>query len=268
MEESPSKFSLQFRDLMVNVVKYDRYLGNLSARPDPVAISEKYRSILDNINGFILISNYNLGGYEYVSNGIYAHLGYDLSNWSAERMTDFMISIIREDHRHFLINSLFPIVLEYFKNHSTRDTGTDFRYTLCLQLKNVNDVFRWYLVDTVLIEVDANGFPVRGLITCTDIHQIKRDDCVYYSITKKNSAGIYDVMLEGTADNRLNELNLTPREIELINLISRGNTNKEIAEKLFISINTVQTHRKNIMKKTGCSGTADLTNFAFSRGWL
>jgi DNA-binding NarL/FixJ family response regulator len=44
---------------------------------------------------------------------------------------------------------------------------------------------------------------------------------------------------------------LSSRETEIIHLIAEGMTNKEIAEKLFLSIHTIKTHRKNIIKKLG-----------------
>jgi len=44
---------------------------------------------------------------------------------------------------------------------------------------------------------------------------------------------------------------LSSRETELVHLIAEGMTNKEIAEKLFLSVHTVKTHRKNIIKKLG-----------------
>jgi DNA-binding NarL/FixJ family response regulator len=44
---------------------------------------------------------------------------------------------------------------------------------------------------------------------------------------------------------------LSARETELVHLIAEGLTNNEIAEKLFLSIHTIKTHRKNIIKKLG-----------------
>jgi DNA-binding CsgD family transcriptional regulator len=263
-----SQFSLEFRELVVNVIKDDLFVEHNTEKLDSKLLSDKYRPLIDSINGFIVISNYALGVYEYVSNGVYTHLGYDLSKLSNEEKTNFMISIINEDHRNFMFSTLFPTVLEYFKNNSTPTTGTDYRYTCCVQVKNVYEKYFWYLIDTVIIEVDQNGFPIRTLITCTNIDQVKKDDLVYYNITKKNKDGVYQVVLDGISGSSVNDLKLTDREVEIINLISRGNTNQEIADQLFISINTVQTHRKNIMKKTKCTGTAELTNFAFARGLL
>lgn len=53
---------------------------------------------------------------------------------------------------------------------------------------------------------------------------------------------------------------ITNRELEIIQLISKGLTNKEIAEKLFISIDTVKDHNYNIFRKTGTKNRTQLAN--------
>ncbi len=59
----------------------------------------------------------------------------------------------------------------------------------------------------------------------------------------------------------INTQKLTPREIEIIGLIMSGYTNQDIAEKLFISYETVKSHRKHILLKTGAKNTAALINY-------
>ena len=54
---------------------------------------------------------------------------------------------------------------------------------------------------------------------------------------------------------------LSIREIEVLALIMQGFTNAEIAEKLFISYETVKSHRKSILTKTGARNTAALINY-------
>jgi two-component system nitrate/nitrite response regulator NarL len=63
-------------------------------------------------------------------------------------------------------------------------------------------------------------------------------------------------------------VDLTRRELEIIKLIGAENTNGEIAEKLFISERTVETHRKNIFKKTGSKSVVGLINYAYDRGLI
>lgn len=59
---------------------------------------------------------------------------------------------------------------------------------------------------------------------------------------------------------------LSPREIEVLQLISQELTMKEIAEKLFVSEQTIHTHRKNLMKKTKAKNAVGLVKFAFQHG--
>ncbi len=61
---------------------------------------------------------------------------------------------------------------------------------------------------------------------------------------------------------------LTPREKEICELLAYGHTNAEIAEKLFISARTVETHRTNIMSKLDLKSRADLVRFAIDNGLL
>ncbi|HVW19436.1 MAG TPA: response regulator transcription factor [Solirubrobacteraceae bacterium] len=56
--------------------------------------------------------------------------------------------------------------------------------------------------------------------------------------------------------------NLTGRETEVLELIALGHTNAEIAEKLFLSVRTIETHRTHIQRKTNRSTRAELVDYA------
>jgi two-component system, NarL family, nitrate/nitrite response regulator NarL len=58
-------------------------------------------------------------------------------------------------------------------------------------------------------------------------------------------------------------VHLTEREVEIIRLIEREYSNKQIAETLFISERTVETHRKNIFRKTNTNGVIGLIKYAY-----
>ena len=61
---------------------------------------------------------------------------------------------------------------------------------------------------------------------------------------------------------------LTDREREILKLIAKEYTNKDIAEELFISERTVETHRKNIFKKTGTNSLVGLIKFAYANNLI
>jgi len=73
-----------------------------------------------------------------------------------------------------------------------------------------------------------------------------------------------DLMLNPQGTDSLEKL--TPRERELLQLIAEGNTTKEIAAKLDISVKTADTHRTNVMNKLDIHDIAGLTRFAIQIG--
>jgi DNA-binding NarL/FixJ family response regulator len=60
---------------------------------------------------------------------------------------------------------------------------------------------------------------------------------------------------------QMHQQRLSAREIEIFNLIVQGYTNKEIADKVFLSFETIRSHRKHILQKTGCANTVMLINY-------
>lgn len=73
-----------------------------------------------------------------------------------------------------------------------------------------------------------------------------------------------DVMLPAPEDDK----ELSAREIEVLTLVCKGYINKEIAEKLNISLTTVITHRKNITEKLGIKSVSGLTMYAVMNGYV
>jgi len=61
---------------------------------------------------------------------------------------------------------------------------------------------------------------------------------------------------------------LTPREREVLTLIAQGYTNQEVADKLVISVKTVETHRAHIMEKLNLRTRAELVRYAMQKGLL
>ena len=66
--------------------------------------------------------------------------------------------------------------------------------------------------------------------------------------------------------DRVNAETLTAREIEILRLIARGHTNRQIATSMNISVRTVETHRSNVMDKLDLRSRVDLVRFAVEHG--
>jgi DNA-binding CsgD family transcriptional regulator len=89
------------------------------------------------------------------------------------------------------------------------------------------------------------------------IHITDAPDSIIGLINKLNDEGTGHT--NGTEHEQLSD-----RETEVLKLIVAGLSNKEIADKLFISVHTVVSHRKNISQKTGIKSQAGLTIYAIS----
>ena len=73
--------------------------------------------------------------------------------------------------------------------------------------------------------------------------------------------------MEEEKPNRGNSV-LSKRELEVLALIAEGFTNAEIADKLFTSKRTIETHRQNILEKTSAKNTANLVKYAIKNGYI
>ncbi|HNU89491.1 MAG TPA: response regulator transcription factor, partial [Ferruginibacter sp.] len=116
------------------------------------------------------------------------------------------------------------------------------------------------LVNQMINDADISGYVLKN-IGKTEL--IK-------ALEKISGGGIYfseEVLEEMTrASDRKKEneeVNLTTREIEIIRLIEKELSNKQIAEQLFLSERTVETHRKNIFRKTNTASVIGLVKYAY-----
>ncbi|WP_211360054.1 response regulator transcription factor [Actinocorallia herbida] len=80
------------------------------------------------------------------------------------------------------------------------------------------------------------------------------------------TALIRDYLQRERQGERLPDSILTPREEEVVKLIAEGNSTKEIAETLFISVKTVDRHRSNILAKLGMRDRLELARYAIRAG--
>jgi DNA-binding NarL/FixJ family response regulator len=77
---------------------------------------------------------------------------------------------------------------------------------------------------------------------------------------------LVDSYRDGTAVQRASCVRLTPRERELVQLLSEGYSTQQIAQRLHISVKTVATHRENVLNKLNISSIAELTRYAIREG--
>ena len=79
---------------------------------------------------------------------------------------------------------------------------------------------------------------------------------------------ISDLIVANLSGESSPETLLSEREIQVVRLVAEGKITKEIAEQLYVSVRTVETHRSRIMKKLGVSNTAEMIRMAYEKKLL
>jgi len=121
-----------------------------------------------------------------------------------------------------------------------------------------------------LLEVGACGYLLKnspGKEVVKAIHSVRSGESVLDpEVTRKLVQRLAN--LSRSEEQRETGGQLTTREIEILNWASRGLSNKEMSEKLFISLRTVKAHMTNIFNKLGCSSRTDAIIKGLKQGYI
>ena len=117
-----------------------------------------------------------------------------------------------------------------------------------------------------MLKAGASGYVLKGAETSELIKAIQ--------IVSRGEVFLYPTMAQrlvqgyigAVSDNSDDGPSLSPREMEILQLLADGYSNNEIAEKLVISPSTVHTHRSNLFGKLGLSTRHELIQYARQRG--
>jgi PAS domain S-box-containing protein len=128
-------------------------------------------------------------------------------------------------------------------------------------LDQVNNIYNiYYSKDHHLIPVSISRSIIYDTNNATSgmiiIAHHSKDNPPKNNSTEENDKNVYRNIRTGS------EIPLTKRELEIIKLITEEHSNQEIAEKLFISVRTVETHRRNIMQKLHINSVISLVHYA------
>jgi len=119
--------------------------------------------------------------------------------------------------------------------------------------------------------VELNGCGIKNILN-KSAEKEELFDCIDAALKGKKyySGQVLDLLME-PAERKASpgiQVKLTASEIEIVKLLSQGLTNKDIARKKFLSVHTVMTHRKNIMRKLGASNASEMIMFAIRSGLI
>jgi len=137
--------------------------------------------------------------------------------------------------------------------------------------KMANGQYELFNHQALVLTVDEKNNFIKSLNIMTNINHLAKNN--NYKLSLIGLGGEPSYLNLDVFDNQevVDTALLKPfstREVEIIKLISEGMTNAEIAEKLFITLNTVKNHRKNILRKSGCKNFGQLITKCVTGGLI
>ena len=124
-----------------------------------------------------------------------------------------------------------------------------------------------YLKD--LLRAGASGYVLKQSEPMEFVRAIRAAAAGGVFLDPAMTSRIADGLLAGRADIAVpSRDDISERESDVLRLTAIGNSNKEIAAQLDISVKTVEVHKANAMRKLGLSGRVDIIRYAVLQGWL
>ena len=204
---------------------------------------------------FFCVTNTQDLSFEYISKNMFSCLG--LKNEIVEKggMRYFWSRIHPDDLEQWLIalKDLMNFTLSEIPIEERKQMSYSWNY----RFKNAKGIYVNIIQNTTPLEFDLDIKPIIGLAHYTVLDSnIKMDVCA--SAKFLNSKNEYETKYFNNFSQKLISDGISNRERDIIRLLVLNHSSKEIAEKLFISSNTVDTHRRNILKKLNISSTGEL----------
>ncbi len=212
-------------------------------------------SFLPYSSTFFCITNTQELTFEYISKNFHSCLGIDANEVKTQGMRYFWNRIHPDDVEAWLeaLNDLMKFTLKEISEENRKRMN----YTWNYRFKNSNDVYVNIIQNTTPLAFDSNMKPIIGLAHYTVTNpNIKMQ--ITASAKLLNDKNEYETKYFNNFSQKLLKDGISNRERDVIRLLVLNQSSKQISEKLNISSHTVDTHRRNILRKLNISSTGEL----------
>lgn len=181
------------------------------------------------------------------------------------RMEDLLKTALPEELPY--IEKKESVIQDFYGRFLEPSEVPNYKFLYSYKLKDLDGNVRTMLHQASILSATEEGMIEHVFSLHTDVSHLKINSNnnisfihlgngkSYYNID--TSDGNFDPLASEFGDTNIQEL-LTKREKEITALLAEGFSAEKIANSLNISRHTIRTHRRNILKKTGCSTTAEL----------
>jgi DNA-binding CsgD family transcriptional regulator len=169
------------------------------------------------------------------------------------------------------------VVAYFLKNCVSPEHIVNYKISYCLRLKSKNDQYKLYLMQTVTLKTTSEGALLKVFGCLSDINHITSINNKKLSLIGLNGQPSYlelDVLNHELFENFkpfitfFDDIPFSSRELEIIKLLGEGLTMNDISLQLNIAFETVNTHRKNILKKSNSKNITELVANCIRKGYI
>ena len=200
----------------------------------------------------------------YMSENAEAFFGRPAS-WFAQGGLDRLFSLIHPDDEA----TATQIGFDYIRERDARvppEHLAEHHWTIAVRIRHAQEHYFWMLVQYAPLHITDTGRVAYALGMGFDASRFYRFPAPTGSLVYRDAQGQKHTVPLPVRERMPDDL--TSREQEVLQWVARGLTSEQIAERLHIAKSTVDTHRRNILSKTGLNNSVELTNLALSLGLI
>jgi DNA-binding CsgD family transcriptional regulator len=176
----------------------------------------------------------------------------------------FFKSLIHKSDLKVYDSHILPQIVQFLKRQH-QGNHADFSFSYNYRIKTKENAAFTVLQRSVFLLHQDTGNLVAEYGFVMDITHFKEDTKIIFTIEQTKTKTLHNEVLLKSVYLPHSRL-FSRREQEILQLIYQGAGSKQIAEKLFVSINTINNHRKNMLNKTGSKNFAQLIAYAIRNG--
>ena len=208
-------------------------------------------------NAVIFLYDTSVSGFIYMNDPQKILGNYNPADFISETGQDFSFSNIHPDQRSAAIMVLLKTI-SYGIDHRTTDLKNTVA-NMTFLFKRKDGKYFQFLQKSIVVERDPEGNPLLYLRYGFDISHLVKPSVGLII----NTPGETLIWNYNTDKGCLEQVNLlSNHERKILALLAEGKTSKEIADILFVSSHTIDTHRRNLLKKTHCTDSTALITYS------
>jgi len=209
--------------------------------------------------------DYSTMEYKYISDNCQDIIGYTNVEYIKNGLLFHALEVFHPEDRLLFETEVFSDIREYWKLISPAEIS-EYRFSFNHRYHRKDGTVSQMLQQGSFMEPQA-GIPILQLLVFSDIGDYKTDTSIVLTISRMvKEVGFVKVFSKTYLPPK--KTPLSSRESEVLKLTLKGESSKMIAEKLFISIQTVKNHKRHMMEKTCASNIAELIALCLLNNWI